>query len=199
MSESKGALLEAKRLLRAHAEERIAALSAEDRLVADAQIATQITHLPFWASSHTVFAYLAMDSEVDLSAVIRAAAARGKQLALPRCVGPAMTFHAVSAAYHGELERHRFGFLQPRPDIPIHEPEAGAIVLVPGRVFDRRGFRVGHGQGYYDRFLRRIPAGVQSVGVCYGVQMEAQVPTADYDVAVHVVVSETETCFCRLT
>ena len=45
--------------------------------------------------------------------------------------------------------------MQPDPAAPLATP---AVVLVPLLGFDRRGHRLGYGQGYYDRTLRALRA-----------------------------------------
>jgi 5-formyltetrahydrofolate cyclo-ligase len=178
----------------------IAALSGELRIVLDAQIATHITHLPFWRDARTVYGYLAMDDEVDLHAVFQSAIRGGKRIALPRTTDSGLTFHLVegsASTITAGLERHAYGFLQPPANAPSASPDAHDIVLVPGRAFDRSGARVGRGGAYYDRFLSSIQPTVVTVGVGYSVQMFRDVPHDATDVSVQVVITDAETCFCR--
>lgn len=188
--------VDAKAKLREAIGARIAELSAEDRIVMDAQIMTQITHLSVWHDADTLFGYMAMDDEVDLQALFRAALREGKVVALPR-IAPGtrtMVFCRVDEM-PVSLERHVTGFLQPGADAPVIEPGDGTLIVCPGRAFDRRGARLGRGGGYYDRFLARTPRSVTTVGVGYAAQMVREVPDEDSDVAVHIVITETETCF----
>ena len=64
-------------------------------------------------------------------------------------------------------------------------------LLIPGIVFDRRGYRLGWGRGYYDRYLEK--AKPCTVGVAFSVQIsETSLPTDDHDVAVDWLITETE-------
>lgn len=173
-------------------------MSEEQRIVLDAHIATHITHMPFWEDATTVYGYVALDDEVDLQAVFRAARRAGKAIALPRIEkgSPAMSFRRV-VDFPATLERHDYGFLQPAAGDPEVSPGAGDLMLVPGRVFDRRGHRVGRGGGFYDRFLATLSDGVVTAGVGYGVQLVHQVPSDGTDIPVQIVVTDSETCFCR--
>ena len=190
--------MDTKRDAREGIAERIRALSDERRIVLDAQIATHVTQLSFWERARTVFGYVAMADEVDLEAVFRAAARAGKRVALPRIEsddGP-MRFHLVEKGVR-PTERHGFGFLQPPQSAPTATPDGGTLMLVPGRVFDRTGHRVGRGGGFYDRYLATHSDGVVTVGVGYTVQLVHSVPTHEGDQAVQIVVTDSETCFCR--
>ena len=89
-----------------------------------------------------------------------------------------------------EMERHRWGYLQPTanaPELPLDEIGA---VLVPGVLFDRRGGRLGHGAGYYDRLLPRLPAGAILIGVTTSDRVVDELPTDAHDVRMTHVVTE---------
>ncbi|MFO8042657.1 MAG: 5-formyltetrahydrofolate cyclo-ligase [Alkalispirochaeta sp.] len=187
-----------KQHLRDHATKQIGEIAPEQRIILDAQIATHITHTPFWAAAQTVMGYVALDDEVDLQAVFRTAHREGKSIALPRIEthSESMEFRVVHE-YPVGLERNRRGFLQPTPAAPPISAASGTLVLVPGRVFDRSGFRIGRGGGFYDRFLAHLPPGVITVGVGYANQLVPSVPHNASDVPVQIVVTDNESCFCR--
>lgn len=59
-------------------------------------------------------------------------------------------------------------------------PEELDLVIVPGLSFDRQGYRMGYGGGYYDRFLSRLRPGI-AVGICYTGLLVPEVPRDDFD------------------
>jgi 5-formyltetrahydrofolate cyclo-ligase len=188
-----------KELLRRETVEAIAALPPEDRIIMDAQIATQITRAPFWDAATVVAGYVALTDEVDLQGVFRAARQAGKGVAFPRVESgsddaPAISFRIVDESLP-RLERHRFGMLQPPEDAPILADFSSVMVLVPGRAFDRAGHRVGRGGGYYDSFLSTLGPVLVTIGVGYSVQLRPVVPVGDRDRSVQLVITDTETCF----
>jgi 5-formyltetrahydrofolate cyclo-ligase len=98
--------------------------------------------------------------------------------ALPRLDdGGSMTLHAADA----ELEVHRHGFAQPRSDAPEIDLQHLAAVLVPGRVFDRSGYRLGRGGGHYDRLLPQISAAVPIIGVTCSARIVDALPREAHD------------------
>jgi 5-formyltetrahydrofolate cyclo-ligase len=68
------------------------------------------------------------------------------------------------------------------------DPSWPDLVVVPGLAFTRDGRRLGQGGGWYDRFLARTRC--PKVGVCFDVQVVAELPVEDHDVVVDVVVTE---------
>lgn len=187
-----------KQRLREHAAKRIGEIAPEQRIILDAQIATHITHTPFWSAAQTVMGYVALDDEVDLQAVFRTAHREGKSIALPRIETDSETMEfRVVREYPAGLERNRRGFLQPTAAAPPISATSGTLVLVPGRVFDRSGFRIGRGGGFYDRFMVELPAGVITVGVGYAIQLVPSVSHGTSDIPVQIVVTDNESCFCR--
>jgi len=63
-------------------------------------------------------------------------------------------------------------------------------VLVLGMAFDRRGYRLGHGGGYFDRFLAGRP--FPAIGLAYDFQVLDQIPVEHHDIAMSIVVTESE-------
>lgn len=142
--------------------------------------------------ARTVAAYMAFDNEVSLSTLIEdlTAAAPQKQIVLPRIAtseARLLTFHVLSP---GDLERHRYGHLEPAVGAPSIDPGAIDLILVPGVAFDRAGHRIGYGMGYYDGLLGRLPAAAPRIGVSYDVTVVESVPAGDHDQIVSHLVTE---------
>jgi 5-formyltetrahydrofolate cyclo-ligase len=54
--------------------------------------------------------------------------------------------------------------------------------------FDKKGNRLGRGKGYFDRFLRKIPEDIPSIGLAFDFQILPEVPAAEHDVGVKKVI-----------
>ncbi|MDA3039979.1 MAG: 5-formyltetrahydrofolate cyclo-ligase [Actinomycetota bacterium] len=111
-----------------------------------------------------VVAYWPLRSEPDLRPLWAGADSTCYALTRTPSAGHMLTVHPASSP----TEEHRYGFRQPVADAPIVRDDHIAIVLVPGLAFDLFGTRLGHGAGYYDRFLARLPDSVLRIGVCSG-------------------------------
>ena len=87
-------------------------------------------------------------------------------------------------------------------DIPVPTVDAAEVfpdvLLVPMLAFDRRGFRLGYGGGFYDRTLEKLRRlkKVVAIGVAYHAQMVDEVPVGPHDAPLDYVMTEQETFQC---
>lgn len=121
----------------------------------------------------------AMPGEVDLSGLIGAHGDAAGRYAMTRTPteGFVLTVHAIDV----EMETHRYGYRQPVADAPTIADDKIGAVLVPGLAFDRNGGRLGHGMGYYDRFLARLGPAALRIGVTGDLVVE-RLPMDEFDV-----------------
>lgn len=134
-------------------------------------------------------AYLAFRSEIDLGSLFDALP--GIRWVVPRVTGKRMVAHVYDP---NRLVRHRFGMLEPAPELLSVEPEEIDVILVPGVAFDRRGGRLGFGGGYYDRFLPATAA--LRVGITHSVCLADELPCDVHDAKMDWVVTPAEEIFC---
>ena len=176
-----GTTMDDERLAAAKRELRRAAAAARDAVRNRAEAAgaacAHLSALPPYRSAATVLWYVSMPSELATGRAIEAALAEGKRVAVPWCDGDDLGLWRLESM--DELEPGTWGIPEPpparrrEPERRI-SPEALDLVVVPGLAFDRRGRRLGHGKGYYDRLLARSPA--VRAGLCYGAQVFPEVP-----------------------
>jgi 5-formyltetrahydrofolate cyclo-ligase len=140
--------------------------------------------------ARTVLSYIAFRNELNLAALTDLAP--DIQWAVPRVVGTRLICHHYDP---GRLIRHRFGMLEPDPDLPIIAPSDIDLVLVPGVVFGRFGGRIGFGGGFYDRFLPTTPA--LRVGVTFDLCLADTLPVDAHDQRVDWVATPTQVLDCN--
>ncbi|MBI4343199.1 MAG: 5-formyltetrahydrofolate cyclo-ligase, partial [Candidatus Omnitrophica bacterium] len=89
-----------------------------------------------------------------------------------------------------ELAPGAFGVLEPTPSArrPVRLRELDAV-LVPGLAFDRQGRRLGHGYGYFDRLLARLPQATPVIGLAFRFQLLDRLPAASHDRPVSTVLT----------
>jgi 5-formyltetrahydrofolate cyclo-ligase len=134
---------------------------------------------------------LSFGSEIDTWRLVARLLQSGRELYVPRADRRDGELHVHR--YPCALEMLEFGLSQPSPEVPelaAREIDATIeVVLVLGLGFDRRGYRLGHGRGYFDRFLagRRFPA----IGLAYDEQLVDELPVEPHDVPMRLVVTPT--------
>ncbi len=167
-------------------------LTAEQRRSLNGKIRLYVTSLPDYRGAHRILFYAAFRNEVDTWSLMRAAAGREKMVYLPRTHRKDRQMQPVPVQWEGEkpanLHRGAYGICEPCGR--AEDPGRMDLVFVPGLVFDRQGYRIGFGGGYYDRFLAGLAADVPRVGLCYSGQLKDRVPRGDHDLPVDVVVTE---------
>jgi 5-formyltetrahydrofolate cyclo-ligase len=63
------------------------------------------------------------------------------------------------------------------------------LLVVPGLVFDRSGYRIGYGGGYYDRYLAHFKGA--AVSLAFNDQIGENLPHEEFDIPVEQVITET--------
>lgn len=124
-------------------------------------------------SSVTVGLFRPHSGEPDLDALADWLADQGVLTAYPRVVDRTrgeMEFRRARASMPSSWSKGAFGLLEPTLMSAPVSAEDLRIVLVPGLAFGLDGERVGHGLGFYDRFLARAPKALR-VGVCWDFQL----------------------------
>jgi len=187
----------AKAELRRRALEQRDLLSPQARAAAAEAIAAR--PLPVAVTPGTrVAGFSAIRSEINPVPLLRRFAAAGAGLALPTIVGRGKPLLFRAFAFGEELRRGQWGIREPAPEAPAVDPD---ILLVPLAAFDRRGYRIGYGAGYYDLSLNALRAGkpIAAIGLAFAAQEIEAVPALSYDARLDFVLTEREAIDCRET
>lgn len=161
-------------------------LGEQERACASLAICQAIESWDVFQTSETILTYMPVHSEVDLTPLLEHSP--HKRWALPRILPEEqhhMVFHLYEAVH---LVKHPFGMQEPAPHLPVIMPEEIRLALVPGLSFDRSGWRLGYGGGYYDRFLRDFP-GI-SAGIVFHPLLLEEVPHSMLDIPMRWIISE---------
>lgn len=147
----------------------------------------QFLALPQVQAAHTVMVFYGVGREPDTTPLIRQLLSMGKRVALPVCL-PQRKMEARSISHLNQLIPNHYGIPEPDGDRPIVPPQEIDVVLVPNMMCDRAGYRLGQGGGYYDRWLKEYTG--LTVAVCPAQRLQEQLPHAQYDVPVQLVLTD---------
>ena len=180
-------------------EERLAAretLSEHERCVLDNCITQKLLATSEYAEATTVLTYVSVSSEVSTRMFIECALRDGKTVAVPRCLpGHRLEFVAITSL--DQLIAAPFGLLEPPKELPALKEEQmdASICIVPALLVDTKGYRLGYGAGFYDRFLSTYPG--KKICLAYQQNLSREtLPHTAFDVAVDMVITELDVLTC---
>lgn len=123
--------------------------------------------LPFISCVHTYIASLKL-GEPDTAKIVRYLQFKNPSL---KVVIPKIDIHSGNMVHYHfnegvELIQNDYGIDEPKEGTEVSEEEID-VILMPLLAFDKRGYRVGFGKGYYDRFLPRCRSNVIKIGLSF--------------------------------
>ena len=163
----------------------------DDRRQRSVAIWRKVFRLSAFRRATHIFCYLALPHEVQTWGLIERMLAKGKRVSVP--VSQPKTKRLWLSEVRNpasELAPGAHGVWEPVPSArrPVRLRDID-LVLVPGVAFDRTGYRLGHGEGYFDRFLARVPKRTPTIGLAFRFQLLDRLPLAPHDHAVWAILS----------
>lgn len=180
-------------------EERLAAreaLSEQERSVLDDRITQKLLATSEYVEATTVLTYVSVSSEVSTRMFIERALRDGKTVAVPRCLpGHRLEFVAITSL--DQLVPAPFNLLEPAEELSAltEDQMSNTICIVPALLVDTKGYRLGYGAGFYDRFLSTY----SGKKICLAYQQnlsKTELPHTKFDVAVDMIITESGVLTC---
>lgn len=179
-----------KKELRRRVREELSALSPEELVRSDSALFARFLALPQVEEAETIFAFWGIPGkEPDTSRLIGELVRRDKTVGLPRML-PGRRMEVRRFDPDRPLVTVAFGIAEPGEDCPLLERKAIDLALVPAMCYDRRGYRLGFGGGYYDRWLEGFSR--FTVGLCREAVLRDRVPIEAHDARVDLLLTEGE-------
>jgi 5-formyltetrahydrofolate cyclo-ligase len=173
--------------LRKTAAKRRQGMTDEVRAKASALIAQRLFSLKEWKKASSVFLYCGSGDEVQTDVVIDRALSEGKKVALPRVISDSeMVFIEITSME--ELVTGTYGIREPE-DTGEYAKYSPDLILVPCVGADRKGRRIGHGRGYYDRYLQDMKD-ILKICPAYECQIVERLVTEDTDIDMDIIITE---------
>lgn len=167
------------------------AMAAKAEPEAPKQLADRLLAAEVIPQRAAVSGYWPMGSELDLRPLLKKLHERGQRLCLPVVVRPgaALVFRLWQPG--DELEPAGYGTQVPHESQPDVIPN---VLLVPLLAFDREGYRLGYGGGFYDRTLARWreKRELLAIGIAYAGQEMSAVPHGKHDQPLDLIATEEE-------
>ena len=156
-------------------------LTEEEQKEASLALANSSLSLPIWDKNYFhLFLSIPDKGEVDTSYLLTILQGRDKEVIIPKMLPDRQLEHYLLTD-NTPLQANKFGIPEPLSGITV-DPKKIEVVFLPLLIFDRKGYRVGYGGGYYDRFLAQCPESTVKVGLSFFDPVEAISDLNDHDI-----------------
>ena len=161
-------------------------LSGEYKSSASNIISEKVINSDSFRKSEIVFIYFSTANEPDTHRIISEAWAQGKTVCVPLC-GENHTMKAVRLQSLNELSAGRYGISEPTGTQEVNAADID-LAVIPCVCASEDGKRLGHGAGYYDRFLTSSTA--EKICLCFGRLLSDDIPMEKFDIKMDCIISE---------
>ncbi len=167
------------------------ALSTGERASHSQAILSFLTETETFKSAQQVASFVDFRNEVYMAPINEAILSAGKSLYLPyvNMKAKIMTFHEVKTL--DDLVLSSYGILEPDPNAtPPADIQMFDLILSPGVAFDFKGYRLGYGGGFYDRFFSALSGRPPKIGIAFSCQQLDNLPTEAHDLPLDALITE---------
>ena len=180
-----------KKQLRTSIVQELQAITSDEKQRIEQNIITTLFNTTLWKKSKVIGITISQHIEWDTKSIIREAWHQGKTVCIPK-TDPSvhkLVFYKIDSFEQVEKQLH--GLQEPISEETIAmEKSQIDLLVVPGLVFDKAGFRIGFGGGYYDRFLVDYPN--ETVSLLSQSQLVNEIPVEEFDKPVEYLIVENQ-------
>ena len=158
------------------------------------QIQGYIINSKEYQSCDFLCVYASVNGEVSTNYLIEESFKNKKKILFPRCHAheKGIMHYALSKRWD-DLRQELYNIPEPKKHCPIIDVSIlnsqKTLIIVPALAFDTAGFRLGYGQGYYDRFMEKVPHAV-SMGLAFSDHVYEELPRMEWDKTVNFLATE---------
>lgn len=154
------------------------------------EIGNSLYKTDYYKKAKTIMAFISFGSEMNTKYIIEHAISEGKIVVIPVMVPETRELKISRLLDFSELEIGFYNILTPKTEfLRFLDPDTIDLILTPGLIFARDGYRIGYGGGYYDRFLASRDK-VTKIAIGFDMQVTDSVPTDKYDIPVDYILTE---------
>lgn len=154
----------------------------ENKNIKDKNIYNKVIQDEYILKSDLILIYVSNNEEVDTLNIINYFLSF-KKVAVPRIDNNIMNFYIINSL--DELKKGYFNILEPITNNKVLSYD-NSICITPGICFDKNGYRVGYGKGFYDKFF--FKNNIYKIGLCYSECIVENIITDKYDIKVDKVI-----------
>lgn len=138
-------------------------------------------------TANSIFCYISTNLEVSTEQIINYCFETNKRLSVPYTKEKNM--YAIEYKSGDALVQNKYSILEP---IYLREKEINDIDLIIVPMLGFEGVkRLGHGGGYYDKFMQRHPSGYK-IGIAFEEQKIHNLVTEEHDIPLDMIITDKE-------
>lgn len=179
-----------KQAVRRHLREIVAGLSDEQRHAKSVAACSFVATTPEFTAARVVMLYLSTPTEVDTTSLALKCWQAGKTVVVPKVSWDQRRMLPIEiTSLTDHITTSGPGVREPLDGAPV-PTDLIDIVIVPGLGFTDKGFRIGRGMGFYDRFLAQPEFIGVSCGLGFDEQVLPTIPVLDHDIPLSMLVTD---------
>ena len=171
-----------KAALRKQVLQEMKAISQTQKVAMDEALTEWLLQHPFYQEANTIATYLSFPHEFQTQELIEQALKDGKKVLIPKTYPKGRMDFVVYDPQ--QLVKTSFGLLEPQGDLEVVDASQIDLIHVPGLAFTTKGYRIGYGGGYYDRYLEHFTG--HTLSAIYPCQIQDFIPE-NHDIPVQEV------------
>lgn len=180
---------ENKNVLRKLMKEELAQVDEGERLSISRQLQEVLFQSDLWKNAKTIGVYLSLGTEWDTRNIVEEAFKAGINVVIPKTVPDVRRMDFYQITDQSQAEQGHFGLYEPIVEETTYvDKDKIDLLIVPGLIFSKDGYRIGFGGGYYDRFLADFNH--KTVSLISSKQLKESVPIREYDIPVDHIITE---------
>lgn len=179
-----------KKVLRESMIEELGKLTEHERHAISEQLHEGLFKSNYWKNAEMIGIYVSFGTEWDTRNIIEEAFKTGKNIAIPKTIPETKEMDFYQVTDWSQVKKGHFGIQEPVIEKTTYvEKDAINLLIVPGLIFSKDGYRIGFGGGYYDRFL--VDFIHPTVSLVSEKQLRETLPISNYDLPVNYLITET--------
>jgi len=164
--------------------------SKDDKDSKSNEILSQLLDLKEFKEAKRIKCYVSKDPEVDTHKLIIHVLKSKGSIIVPFVQG---CMKCSEIKEFSQLTKGKYDILEPKQKTESkQEPD---LIIIPGIAFDRKGNRIGFGQGYYDKFLSKTKA--KKIALAYDFQIIKNIPIESHDISMDMIITNKEVIKCK--
>lgn len=178
-----------KKTLRADAIKKLKEIPEHEKEKIEDRFQKILTESNIWKQANSIGITVAQGFEWNTKPIIEAGWQDKKIVAVPKCAPKEKKLTFYKLEDYNQLEVVYYDLLEPKPDetLKVNKQEID-VLIVPGLLYDRHGYRIGFGGGFYDRFLTDFSN--TTISILHSSQLMENIPKEIFDIPVQFLITE---------